>query len=101
MTKDKITILEYQPEHQPFFEQLNRNWIERYFWLEPIDEFVLTQPAKAILETGGMILMISCNDNIAGTAALKKINDATYEFTKMAVAEEFRGRGLGRTLSMA
>ncbi len=99
--KDLIEILEYQPVYQPYFERLNRNWIEKYFRMEPVDEFVLAQPEKAILENGGAILMAAYNNNIAGTAALKKIDHATYEFTKLGVDENYRGKGLGEALTLA
>jgi len=101
MRKEKIKILDYRSEHQPCFEQLNRRWIEKYFRLEPIDKFVLMEPEKAILQRGGAILMASLNNEIAGTAALKKVDDTTYEFTKMAVEEKFQRRGLGEALSKA
>jgi len=101
MKKEEIKILDYRPAHQPFFERLNRNWIEKYFWLELIDKFVLMEPEKAILQHGGAILMATINNEIAGTVALKKINDTTYEFTKMAVDEQFQRRGLGEALSKA
>ena len=41
MVMEKILIVEYRREHQPWFENLNRAWIERYFTMEPIDFQVL------------------------------------------------------------
>jgi branched-chain amino acid aminotransferase len=98
-----VTILEYEPVHQPYFELLNRSWFTPHFGMapEPIDEFVLTQPEIAILSHGGAILMASYDDEIAGTVALKKTDSHTFEFTKMAVREEFRGKGIGAALSKA
>jgi ribosomal protein S18 acetylase RimI-like enzyme len=101
MNQNVFHIIKYQDEHQSFFERINRNWIEKYFWLEPDDEFVLGQPGKAILQQGGSILLITCDNILAGTAALKKINDSDYELTKMAVDEPFRGKGLGKALCQA
>ena len=63
-----IEILTYQPEHQPWFEKLNRDWIEKYFWMEPIDFEVLQHPHEHILKTGGTIFMGVYNNEIAGTA---------------------------------
>jgi ribosomal protein S18 acetylase RimI-like enzyme len=96
-----IRIIDYLPEHQPYFETFNRNWIEKFFWLEEIDKYVLQQPKEAILNQGGCILMAECDGSIAGTVALKKINDEVYEFTKMAVDEQFRRRGIAEALSGA
>lgn len=96
-----IDILEYKPEHQPWFESLNREWIEKFFWMEPIDTAVLQHPEEHIISKGGVILMIHFNNEIAGTAALKFVEAGVYEFTKMAVEKKFRGNGLGRALAEA
>lgn len=98
---NEIKILDYKPEHQPFFEKFNRAWIEQLFEMEPVDEWVLTNPDKAILEPGGAILMAKYDGIIAGTVALRKVDDETYEFTKMAVGENFRRKGIAETISYA
>lgn len=96
-----IKIVEYRREHQPFFEALNRAWIEKLFEMEPVDEWVLTNPEKAIIETGGAILMAEYGGVIAGTVGLRKVDDETFEFTKMAVDENHRRKGIAETLSYA
>ena len=96
-----IIIVEYNSSHQAYFEKFNRDWIEKYFEMEPVDEFVLTNPGEAILKPGGAILMAEYDGEIAGTVALKKIDDYSYEFTKMAVDERFRRRGIAERLCYA
>ena len=96
-----IKIIEYESKHQPYFEKLNRQWIEEYFEIEPLDEFVLTNPEEAILKKGGAILMALYDNEIAGTVALRKLDETTFEFTKMAVDENFRRKGIGEALSKA
>ncbi len=96
-----ISIVDYEDVHQQYFEQFNRRWIEQYFEMEPIDEFCLAHPGDAILKPGGAILMALWDATIAGTVALKKVDDTTYEFTKMAVDENFQRRGIAEALSYA
>ncbi len=96
-----IRIIDYRPEHQPYFEKFNRDWIEKYFVMEPIDEFVLTDPEEALLKPGGAILMAECDGEMAGTVALRKVDEKTFEFTKMAVDEKFRRRGIAEAISQA
>ena len=57
MENTAIEIINYQPEHQQWFEKFNRDWIEKYFWMEPIDIQVLEYPEDHILSAGGKILM--------------------------------------------
>ncbi len=97
----QISILEYKPEYQPWFEKFNRDWIEKHFWMEPIDIAVLANPEEHIINKGGSILMASCNKEMAGTVALKYVEPGVYEFTKMAVDEKFRGLKIGLLLSQA
>ena len=99
--KGSIEIINYRPEHQHHFENLNRAWIEKFFWMEETDRYVLENPEEAIMAKGGAILMASCDGEIAGTVALKKVNNNVFEFTKMAVDERFRRRGIAEALSYA
>jgi ribosomal protein S18 acetylase RimI-like enzyme len=101
MENVSVQIVEYREEHQAWFEKLNREWIEKFFWMEPIDVEVLRYPGKHIVEKGGSILMASWNKEIAGTVALKFVAPGVYEFTKMAVDERFRGKKVGETLAHA
>ena len=96
-----IKIIEYEPHHQMYFEKFNRHWIEKYFVMEAVDEFVLTNPEEAILKPGGAILMAEYDGEIAGTVALRKANETTYEFTKMAVDKNFQRKGIAEALSYA
>jgi ribosomal protein S18 acetylase RimI-like enzyme len=100
MEIEAIKIQEFQPAHQPYFEQLYLNWFSKHFRMsaEPIDKFVLAHPEKAILEKGGAILVVSYEDRTAGFVALKKTENYCYELTKMVIVEEYRGAGLGEAL---
>lgn len=97
----ELTILDYKAEYQPWFEKFNRDWIEKHFWMEPIDFAVLQNPEEHIIKKGGSILMASCDKEMAGTVALKYVSPGVYEFTKMAVDEKFRGQRIGLLLSEA
>jgi ribosomal protein S18 acetylase RimI-like enzyme len=96
---NEIKIVDYRQEHQPWFEKFNRAWIEELFEMEPLDEWVLTNPGKAILEPGGAILMAEYDGVVAGTVALRKLDEYSYEFTKMAVDKNFRRRGIAEAIT--
>src|SRR6185295_10555432 len=97
----QIRIVEYRPEHQPYFEKFNRDWIEEWFEMEPLDELVLTNPEQSILNPGGAILMAEYDGVIAGTAGLRKVDEYSYEFTKMAVDKNFRRKGIAEAICYA
>lgn len=97
----RIKIVEYLAKHQPYFEKFNRSWIEKYFWMEEVDEHVLTNPEQAIIEPGGAIIMAEYDGVPAGTVALLKVSENVYEFTKMAVDSAYRRNGIAEALSIA
>ena len=94
-----VCILEYSTMHQPDFERLNRNWIEKYFWMEAVDHEVLGEPEEHIIHKGGSIFMAQFENEIVGTVALKFVETGVYEFTKMAVDEKYQGLKIGKQLA--
>lgn len=96
-----LEIIDYKPEHQPWFEKFNREWIEEFFTLEPLDINVLQNPDNYILKKGGAILMASLDKEIAGTVGLRYLEPGIFEFTKMAVDKKYRGLKIGQALADA
>jgi len=96
-----LEIVGYRSIHQPWFEQLNRQWIEQDFHMEPIDFEVLQHPEEHIISGGGKIFMANLEGVTVGTVAMKKAGDGVFELTKMAVDQRFRGRKIGEALAEA
>src|SRR5688572_18284616 len=98
---NKIKTVDYRSAHQPYFESLNREWIEKLFTMDPVDEFVLTDPEEAILNKGGAVVMAEYGGSVAGTVGLRRMDPTVYEFTKMAVDERFRRVGIAEAICYA
>ena len=95
---DEIQIVDWSPAYGDAFSRLNREWLERDFRVEPIDEVVLNDPEGKIITPGGAILYAVDGDEAVGTVALKHDGDGVFELTKMAVTASCQGRGTGRLL---
>jgi len=96
-----LEITDFQTEHQPWFEKLNRAWIEQYFWMEAVDYEVLQHPQEHIILPGGAILMALYEGNVVGTVALRRVSSDVYEFTKMAVDDAYQGKKIGKALALS
>jgi len=101
-----IRVVEFAPRWRDDFARLNLEWLERWFTVEPVDREVLSHPEVHLLANGGRILFaISTGpdgtERAVGTVALLHEGDGVYELTKMAVAPEMRGGGVGRRLMRA
>ena len=101
MLRSSLEILSYESTHQPWFEKLNRAWIEKYFFMEPLDYEILQHPEVHLIGKGGCIFMASFQEQLVGTVALKPVAKGVYELTKMAVDENFQGLKIGRALAEA
>lgn len=101
MRRQVVEIIDYAPELARYFRELNVEWLEKYFEVEPIDHRVLGDPQGSIIAGGGIILFARAQGEIVGTVALKHHGEGTYELTKMAVTERCQGAGIGRELMLA
>lgn len=99
---DKITIELYSDAFRDDFIRLNRQWIERYFKIEPSDEKVFEDPRAAIIDTGGQIFIAVRGGKAIGCCALIfHAGDGSYELAKMAVDPASQGKGAGHALARA
>jgi ribosomal protein S18 acetylase RimI-like enzyme len=98
---DPVRIEDYRPAYKRHFRQLNELWLGEHFSVEAGDRRLLDDPAGRVVRRGGAILFAVVGDDVAGTCALIRHRDQTWELAKMAVAPAWRGRGLGRRLTLA
>jgi GNAT superfamily N-acetyltransferase/predicted transcriptional regulator len=96
-----VEIVDYQPKYQSAFKQLNEEWITNWFKMEEADYKILDRPKEYVIDTGGYILFALFDGKPAGTCALVKLNETTFELSKMAVSPEAKGKGIGWLLGNA
>lgn len=51
----KIKIIPFDKKYAKDFYKLNIEWLTTYFYVEPFDETVLSQPELHIIDQGGHI----------------------------------------------
>lgn len=93
-----LRIIPFSPEWKEPIKTLNIEWLQKYFKVEPKDEKVLSNPQEEIIDKGGMIFYVQYKDVIVGTVSLLKIDNQTFELSKMAVSEGIQGLGIGKKL---
>lgn len=93
-----LVFRSFQAGDETAFRELNEAWIRKYFAIEAKDVEVLSDPEKYILQPGGEIVMASLDGRAVGCCALLAMPDRCFEIGKMAVAEEHRGKGIGKKL---
>lgn len=92
-----VEILPFEDRYAADFKQLNLEWLDRYFRVEPPDEKVLSRPLE-ILRDGGAIFLARHLDRLVGTCVLLSAGQGRFELAKMAVTADYQGRGIGRKL---
>jgi len=98
--KNQITveIVEYKPEYKIHYKNLNYEWLEKYFEIESIDEKILSNPEKEIIEKNGFIFFALFKGEAIGTCTLIRHDDVNCELSKMCVTEQYQGKGAGEQL---
>jgi ribosomal protein S18 acetylase RimI-like enzyme len=96
-----IKIVDFHPRYSHLFRDLNYEWLEEFFEIEPYDRIVLGDPQKHIIRHGGCILFAQVKREIVGTCALQKHTEKKYELAKMSVSSTHRGNGIGHALARA
>ncbi|MDO7171307.1 GNAT family N-acetyltransferase [Mariniflexile sp. AS56] len=95
----KIEIIPFENKYAKHFYDLNIEWLQTYFYVEPYDDEVLSKPETYIINKGGHIFFAKLNNEIVGTVALMPMGTSNlFELTKMAVSPKHRGFKIGQQL---
>jgi N-acetylglutamate synthase-like GNAT family acetyltransferase len=95
----EIRIENYKKENASHFYYLNIEWLKTFFYVEPYDEEVLSNPDTYIIDKGGCIFFAKLKDEVVGTVALMPMKEnKVYELTKMAVSPKHRGAKIGQLI---
>ncbi|ANE49825.1 GNAT family N-acetyltransferase [Flavisolibacter tropicus] len=93
-----VEIIDFRDDLAQRFKELNVAWLKKYFYVEPIDEEMLSNPKAYFIDKGSHIFFATINGEVAGTFALIKQDDESYELSKMAVDETFQGNKVGNRM---
>jgi len=94
-----VELIDFNKAYSQNFYDLNIEWLKTYFYVEPIDEEVLSKPETYIINKGGYIFFAKIENSIVGTVALMPTDsEGVLELTKMAVLPKERGKKIGQKL---
>ena len=95
---DLLKFVPFKSQYYNKFKSLNVEWLKSFFVVEPYDELVLSNPIEQIIDRGGYIFMVINKGKIIGTFAFIKKEHSVYEFSKMAITPNQRGKGFGNQI---
>lgn len=97
---DRMQIIDYEDRYHEMFKEISYDWLKEYVSIEPIDELMVNNPQKEIIDKGGYIWLAREGNHILGTISLIKVNSKTYEIAKLGVRKGFRNNGIGTKLML-
>ncbi|QJB68960.1 GNAT family N-acetyltransferase [Parasphingorhabdus halotolerans] len=99
-----VTTRLYLPSDRQRFIDLNLDWIEEYFKVEPSDREQLERLETSILGKNGRIVIAELDGAVVGTGAILSPHHdpddgrTWLEIIKMSAQKDLRGRGIGRAV---
>lgn len=95
---EHFRVVRWTDEYHRAFIDLSVEWLEKYVSVEPADLLLLHHPHEQILEPGGAIFFVLAGETPVGTVAMIRVSDTAFELAKLAVTEDYQGRGLADLL---
>jgi GNAT superfamily N-acetyltransferase len=93
-----LNIVPFKTRYTTKFKDLNIAWLEKYFYVEPMDAILLENCEANVINKGGAIFFAQYNEEIVGCFAFLKVGDRVYELGKMAVDPNYQGLKIGQAL---
>lgn len=94
----EVEIIGYETKYAADFKRINLEWLDKYGLTEEGDLLMLDYPEREILATGGVIYLAKVGEAVAGSAALINEGKGVFELAKMAVIDDFKGKGISKLL---
>jgi GNAT superfamily N-acetyltransferase len=91
-------IIPFNNKFVQFFINLNIEWLEFFFEVEPYDYEILKNYEALIINKGGYIFFARHENEIIGTFAFINRGEKIYELVKMAIKPDQRGKGYGNKM---
>ena len=96
--ENKIIFEGFTSSHKKDFVNINIQWLEKLFKVEPHDVEVLEGCEENIINKGGYIFIGKLKDTVVATIAFMKVDEGVYECGKMAVIPELQGQSIGQEI---
>jgi putative acetyltransferase len=95
-----LDILPMQANQRTAFAEIWIPWLRDTMKRtpEPEDLAIMADPAVYYREHGGEVFLALLDGEVVGAVAVKKLDEAGFEFCKLVVSEKARGQGAGRAL---
>ena len=97
---EEVRIVSFRKKYKTDFLKLNSEWLQEYFEVEQEDKRILNNPEEEIIKKGGEVFFALLDEQVVGTCAVLKVDDRSYELTKMAVIERAKGKQIGKKLAL-
>ena len=95
-----MKIIPYDKKYHDDFVRLNREWLERFYWIESFDQETMDQVEQRIAN-GAMVYFAVENAEVFATCMTMPLEDGTWEMCKLAAKNQYTGTGAGNAVFCA
>jgi ribosomal protein S18 acetylase RimI-like enzyme/DNA-binding MarR family transcriptional regulator len=97
---EPIRVVDYKPSLKDYFNDLAGKGLTGMLdgKLEEDDTFTLNHPEQAYILQGGFVFFAIYKGEVVGTVALKRLDEDSFEFSKLYIHPEYRKLGIASKL---
>lgn len=95
-----MKIVKYKKEYRKDFVELNTQWLERFFTVEPVDRDMMDR-VDELIEKGAMVYFAVENDKVMATCMAMPLENDVWEICKLAAIGQYTGTGAGSAVFKA
>lgn len=96
-----MRIVPYQPEYREAFVRLNTEWLTRFYWVEPFDQYAMDHVEELIAQGAMAFFALDENGEVLATCMAMPLEGGTWELCKLAARGQYTGTGAGSAVLRA
>ena len=96
-----MKIVSYSPVYHQAFVQLNTEWLTRFYYIEPFDQYAMDHVDELIAQGAMAYFALDDNGEVLATCMAMPLEGTTWEICKLAAKNQYTGTGAGSAVLQA
>ena len=96
-----MKVVPYRPEFREDFVRLNTQWLTRFYWVEPFDQYAMDHVEELIAQGAMVFFALDDSEQVLATCMAMPLEGDVWEICKLAARGQYTGTGAGSAVLRA